>query len=38
MEAATVEDAVFLAFTFILAIVLTLGILIWGRTFAADRT
>ena len=37
MEAGTVEDVVYLALTFILAVTVTVAILVWSRTTTADR-
>ena len=38
MDLGLVDDVVFLVLTFIMAAVLTLGILIWGRTLAPERS
>ena len=37
MDAATVEDLIWLALTFILAVVLTVTFLIWGRVASPHR-
>jgi hypothetical protein len=37
MDAANVEDLIWLALTFILAIVLTVTLLVWGRVASPHR-
>ena len=37
MDAATVEDVIYLALTFILAITVTVAILVWSRATSSDR-
>jgi hypothetical protein len=37
MNLATVDDVIYLALTFILAAVLTVTMLIWGRTTSPQR-
>jgi hypothetical protein len=37
MDAVSVEDVIFLMLTFFLAVVVTLGVVIWGRGTAARR-
>ncbi len=37
MDAVSVEDVIFLVLTFFLAVVVSLGVVIWGRSSAARR-
>ena len=37
MDAASVEDLIFLVLTFFLAVVVTLAVVIWGRGAATRR-
>jgi hypothetical protein len=38
VDAVSAEDVISLVLTFFLAIVVTLGVLIWGRVTASQRT
>ena len=37
MDAATVEDVIYLALTFILAVTVTVAVLVWSRPTFTDR-